>query len=163
MANSGCHSGRHAVCLRHSSTLLENTHVKRTLAALTTLAAAVGGILVTAPIAAAADGYCTTSTGVNRGDYGTQVPTTSGGSTSCVMSRGSSGQGVAALQLALSICYGMDTGGTDGIYGAKTEAAVRSLQSATGLTADGVYGPNTSKVVEWRWYRYPIGAKCERL
>ncbi|WP_229377961.1 peptidoglycan-binding protein [Streptomyces sp. VRA16 Mangrove soil] len=79
------------------------------------------------------------------------------------MSRGSTGDGVEELQFALTICYGMDTGGTDGIYGAKTEAAVRSLQSATGQTADGIYGPNTRNVVEWRWYRYPNGAKCERL
>ncbi|MGR4880799.1 peptidoglycan-binding protein [Streptomyces sp. LARHCF249] len=143
-------------------TLLENTYVKRTLAALTTLAAAVGGILVTAPTAAAADGYCTVSKGVTRSGYWTQVPATSGGSTSCVMGRGSNSPAVEELQLALSICYGMDTGGTDGIYGAKTEAAVRSLQYATGQTADGIYGPNTRNVVEWRWYTN-VGAKCERL
>ncbi|WP_050779538.1 peptidoglycan-binding domain-containing protein [Streptomyces sp. C] len=136
--------------------------MKRTLAVLTTLAAAAGGILATAPAAAAADGYCTVSKSVSRGGYWTAVPATSGGSTSCVMGRGSSGPAVGELQLALAICYGMDTGGSDSIYGAKTEAAVRSLQSATGQTADGIYGPNTRNVVEWRWYT-TIGAKCDRL
>ncbi|MDQ0934682.1 peptidoglycan-binding domain-containing protein [Streptomyces turgidiscabies] len=136
--------------------------MKRTLAALATLAAAVGGILVTAPTAAAADGHCAQSLGVDKGAYWTKVPATSGGSTSCVMGRGSSGPAVRELQFALTICYGMDTGGTDGVYGAKTEAAVRSLQSATGQRADGIYGPNTRNVVEWRWYTN-IGAKCDRL
>ncbi|SCF56944.1 peptidoglycan-binding protein [Streptomyces sp. Ncost-T10-10d] len=136
--------------------------MKRTLAALTTLAAAAGGILVGAPAASAADGYCTTSSGVTQGAYWTSVPTTSGGSTSCVMGPGSSGAGVDALQAALILCYGMDVGGRDGVYGAKTEAAVRSLQRATGQTADGIYGPNTRNVVEWRWYTNP-GAKCDRL
>lgn len=143
-------------------TILENTHVKRTLAALATLAATVGGILVTAPAATAADGSCTVSMGVERGGYWTDVPATSGGSTSCIMSRGSNSPAVEDLQFALTICYGMDTGGTDGIYGAKTEAAVRSLQKATGQRVDGIYGPNTRNVVEWRWYAN-IGAKCDRL
>ncbi|MFE4590090.1 peptidoglycan-binding domain-containing protein [Streptomyces laurentii] len=137
--------------------------MKRTLAALTTLAAAAGGILAGAPAASAADGYCTTSSGISRGAYWVVVPTTSGGSTSCVMGSGSSGEAVDALQAALILCYGMDVGGRDGVYGAKTEAAVRSLQRATGQTADGVYGPNTRNVVEWRWTGNTGGGKCERL
>ncbi|MET9450847.1 peptidoglycan-binding domain-containing protein [Streptomyces cinerochromogenes] len=137
--------------------------MKRTLAVLTTLAAAVGGVLVTAPTAGAADGYCTTTTPVSRGAYGLLIPTTGSGSTSCIMSRGSTGDQVEALQFSLQICHGLDTGGTDGVYGAKTEAAVRSLQRANGLTADGIYGPNTRNVVQWRWFAYPNGAKCERL
>ncbi|MFF5436381.1 peptidoglycan-binding protein [Streptomyces achromogenes] len=137
--------------------------MKRTLAALTTLAAAVGGVLVTAPAAGAADGYCTTTTAVSRGDYGVLIPATSSGSTSCVMSRGFTGGQVEALQFALRICHGLDTGGIDGVYGARTEAAVRALQSAIGLTADGIYGANTRNVLQWRWLAYPVGAKCERL
>ncbi|MFI6641812.1 peptidoglycan-binding protein [Streptomyces sp. NPDC050504] len=136
--------------------------MKRTLTVLTTLAAAVGGILAGAPTASAADGTCTSTTGVSRGGYWTFVPTTGGGSTSCIMSRGANNDGVSELQRALAICYGLDVGAIDGIYGSKTESAVRWLQSRTGQKVDGVYGPNTRNAVSWRWYSNG-GAICSQL
>ncbi len=51
-------------------------------------------------------------------------------------SRGNRGADVQALQYLLNI-------GADGVFGSGTEAAVKSFQSAHGLTADGVVGPNT--------------------
>lgn len=138
--------------------------MKRTLAALGAAAAVFGGMVSIAPTASAADGWCTTTVGVDRGGYHTLVPATSSGSTSCLMGKGSSGEAVEALQLALVICHGLDTGGIDGVYGGQTVAAVRTLQSQTGLYPDGVYGPDTRGKVSWRWYASQgAGATCARL
>ena len=56
--------------------------------------------------------------------------------------RGSSGHSVAYLQGLLKIS-GYELGLIDGKYGAKTEKAVRELQEANGLKADGICGPAT--------------------
>ena len=56
--------------------------------------------------------------------------------------RGSKGDAVRELQLAL---YHLDHENlmVDGIFGGKTEAAVRDFQEKCGLTADGIVGPKT--------------------
>lgn len=56
--------------------------------------------------------------------------------------RGSTGSEVKTIQQKL-INWGYLTGSADGIYGAKTEAAVRRFQQNNGLTADGVAGSAT--------------------
>jgi peptidoglycan hydrolase-like protein with peptidoglycan-binding domain len=56
---------------------------------------------------------------------------------SIVLSSGAEGRQVQLLQKALGI-------GVDGIYGAETEAAVRSFQARNGLSVDGIVGPQTS-------------------
>ena len=56
--------------------------------------------------------------------------------------KGSQGDEVADLQMLLSAKYGADLD-IDGVFGAKTETAVRAFQQAHGLTADGVVGPKT--------------------
>ena len=50
--------------------------------------------------------------------------------------RGSTGDAVMAVQLVLKVSV-------DGDFGASTQAAVRSFQSAHGLSVDGVVGTNT--------------------
>lgn len=61
----------------------------------------------------------------------------------CVnVKRGAKGNITRTLQGAL-ICLGYSTGGFDGIFGAATEQAVRSLQRARGLSVDGIAGCNT--------------------
>ena len=40
-----------------------------------------------------------------------------------------------------------DTGGVDGRFGAKTEAAVKELQEQAALEVDGIVGPATWEVV----------------
>ncbi len=40
--------------------------------------------------------------------------------------------------------WGYYTGSIDGIYGAKTKAAVKSFQRKNGLTVDGIVGPKTA-------------------
>ena len=56
--------------------------------------------------------------------------------------RGSTGSVVTQIQTRLKN-WGYYTGAVDGIYGSKTEEAVRSFQRKNGLTADGMAGPKT--------------------
>jgi peptidoglycan hydrolase-like protein with peptidoglycan-binding domain len=59
-----------------------------------------------------------------------------------VLKQGSHGLPVRRAQKRLTLA-GYDTGGVDGIYGAKTAAAVKKLQHASGLAEDGIVGPKT--------------------
>ncbi|HEX8918556.1 MAG TPA: peptidoglycan-binding domain-containing protein [Chloroflexota bacterium] len=56
--------------------------------------------------------------------------------------QGSTGDAVTRLQQALQRAS-FDPGSVDGNFGPNTEQAVRSFQSARGLTVDGVVGPQT--------------------
>lgn len=56
--------------------------------------------------------------------------------------RGHSGEDVRQLQLLLRSA-GFDPSGADGVFGAKTEDAVKAFQRARGLVADGLAGPLT--------------------
>ena len=55
---------------------------------------------------------------------------------------GSSGAAVREIQSRLK-AWGYYTGSVDGIYGSKTEAAVRYFQRKNGLTVDGLAGDKT--------------------
>lgn len=58
--------------------------------------------------------------------------------------RGSRGEDVKYVQQKLKeLGYDIGASGVDGIFGAKTEAAVRAFQKARGLAQDGVVGPMT--------------------
>ena len=56
--------------------------------------------------------------------------------------KGSTGNPVRRAQKRLTL-GGYDTGGVDGIFGARTEAAVKHFQKDRGLTQDGIVGPKT--------------------
>ena len=56
--------------------------------------------------------------------------------------RGSSGQRVTEIQTRLKN-WGYYDGAIDGVYGSRTEAAVRWFQRQNGLSADGQAGPQT--------------------
>ena len=58
------------------------------------------------------------------------------------LKNGSKGDYVKLLQGFL-ICRGYDTGGFDGIFGVKTESAVRDFQKYSGLYRDGIAGGAT--------------------
>ena len=64
-----------------------------------------------------------------------------------VLRVGSTGLPVRRLQSRMS-AVGFNTGGVDGRFGAKTEAAVRKLQQDFNLSVDGVVGPQTWQVVD---------------
>ena len=57
-----------------------------------------------------------------------------------LIQRGSTGKDVEEIQRALSVMV-------DGIFGPKTEAAVKVLQKRNGLKADGIVGSKTWKVL----------------
>ncbi|MGU9970169.1 peptidoglycan-binding protein [Bacillus sp. N1(2025)] len=63
------------------------------------------------------------------------------------------GPAVKQIQTALAALYyypdkGAKNNGIDGAYGPKTANAVKRFQSMYGLTADGIYGPNTKTKLE---------------
>ena len=59
-----------------------------------------------------------------------------------VLAPGDRGPAVVELQRRLSTA-GCDPGPADGVFGERTEAAVRAFQAARGLTVDAVVGPRT--------------------
>jgi peptidoglycan hydrolase-like protein with peptidoglycan-binding domain len=64
-----------------------------------------------------------------------------------VLRVGSTGLPVRRLQSRMS-AVGFNTAGVDGRFGAKTEAAVKTLQQQSGLSVDGVVGGQTWQVVD---------------
>lgn len=60
-----------------------------------------------------------------------------------VLRKGDSGSEVRTLQAKL-IQWGYLSGTTDGIFGSKTEEAVKYFQRRNGLTADGIVGASTA-------------------
>jgi len=60
--------------------------------------------------------------------------------------RGSSGQTVMTIQKKLKN-WGYYDGGVDGIYGSRTEAAVKWFQRKNGLKVDGICGDQTLKAL----------------
>lgn len=59
-----------------------------------------------------------------------------------VLKKGSRGEEVRSWQIFLNM-HGYDCGAADGIFGSKTEKAVKKWQKDHGLKADGIIGPLT--------------------
>lgn len=68
--------------------------------------------------------------------------------------RGSKGELIELVQRMLNE-KGYSCGSADGIFGTKTERAVRSYQKAKGLSATGSWGTTRTQAV----YRLPIEAR----
>ena len=58
---------------------------------------------------------------------------------------------ILVLQRNLNFCYGSKLA-VDGIYGSKTRAAIKAVQSKHRLVVDGIYGPKTRSAMNWRLY-----------
>ena len=63
-----------------------------------------------------------------------------------VLKEGSTGDDVKTIQQRLK-SWGYYTGEVDGIYGAKTKAAVVKFQQKYGITADGIVGKETARLI----------------
>ena len=59
-----------------------------------------------------------------------------------MLKSGSSGEDVTKLQNWLRLA-GFKPGKTDGVFGARTESALKAFQEANDLQADGIAGPKT--------------------
>lgn len=64
-----------------------------------------------------------------------------------VVKKGSRGPEVRTVQERL-VALGFLSGAADGIFGPKTEDAVRRFQASQGLTTDGIVGPQTSAALD---------------
>jgi len=63
-----------------------------------------------------------------------------------MIKKGKQGDNVKGLQEKLAkLGFDVDS---DGIFGAKTETAVKELQALFGYTVDGVVGPGTTVLIE---------------
>jgi peptidoglycan hydrolase-like protein with peptidoglycan-binding domain len=95
-------------------------------------------------------------------DVNAEIPTTFNGTgnAGCVMSLGSFGSGVVALQDTLNHCYPGNNLTEDGNFGPLTRQALERAQSADHITVDGVYGPQTLDHLAW-WD--PIIIECGRF
>ncbi len=60
-----------------------------------------------------------------------------------MLKNGSSGDDVTRLQKRLAAA-GFDPGAADGVFGPKTEAALRAFQEDAGIAVDGIAGPATN-------------------
>lgn len=64
-----------------------------------------------------------------------------------LLKEGSKSDKIAKLQDALK-SVGVDPGSADGVFGPKTKAAVLNFQKKSGLSVDGVVGPETAKALK---------------
>ncbi len=79
-----------------------------------------------------------------------------------LLKEGTSSDKIAMLQDALKK-VGVDPGVADGIFGAKTKAAVEAFQAKAGLSTDGVVGPNTVKALKEAAMDAMKGAAMDKL
>jgi hypothetical protein len=111
------------------------------LVALLLIGLAIGGVFSSgkssppAPLFTITTHPSTTTTKTSTTPSNVAAPTTA-------LKPGDTGAQVKALQRALAH-LGHSPGTIDGAYGPSTTAAVKSFQTAHGLTADGVAGPKT--------------------
>ncbi|MDX1690205.1 MAG: peptidoglycan-binding domain-containing protein [Acidimicrobiia bacterium] len=79
-----------------------------------------------------------------------------------MLRNGSRGDEVTELQEALAEA-GHDPGPVDGVFGPKTEAAVRAFQEAKGLQVDGIVGPNTLGALDEATAEETVMEKAKRI
>ena len=77
----------------------------------------------------------------------------------CQLGLGNDNDAVLTLQNDLNACYPHDGVQTDGIFGQETMTALKAVQRILGITADGVYGPQTRDHIHW----IDAGGNCALL
>ena len=89
--------------------------------------------------------------GTQRAHNKYKSKSSSSSSSSSVLRKGSRGSGVKKLQTILKKNYPLYAGAlkVDGVFGNATLAAVKEFQRRSGITVDGVVGPNTKKKLHW--------------
>jgi peptidoglycan hydrolase-like protein with peptidoglycan-binding domain len=75
------------------------------------------------------------------------LPAARTGNINCLLRRGDRSAGVEQLQISLGSCYKAKLV-RDGVFGPRTQAALRKAQSQAGTAADGVYGPATRRAIK---------------
>ena len=68
------------------------------------------------------------------------------------------GRDVSSLQAKLN-AFGFDCGEVDGVYGSKTELAVKAFQSHMRLVVDGIAGSETIKAIKNYSTKLPEGSE----
>lgn len=128
------------------------------LAALLACLIAVGfGTVLAQP--ASATPVCTGTKTVTRGSSTWSLPA-NGSTLDCHMQRTNVSSAVRSLQNHLNLCYSGSSGAighvaiistltVDGNFGGLTEAALKKVQSYHGIGADGVYGPQTRRTINF--------------
>jgi hypothetical protein len=84
---------------------------------------------------------------IDMGSNAPAVPSQPAGPTDVpqpTLQLGSSGSQVALLQQLCTAHSWGSPGNADGHFGPRTQTAVQAMQTAIGVTADGVYGPHTA-------------------
>ena len=86
------------------------------------------------------------------GDVAARVTAALGGDTSPAvdgLTKGDTGDAVKTMQTMLISCgYSCGSAGADGDFGSNTLAGLTAFQTAAGLTADGIYGAKTKAALE---------------
>ena len=107
---------------------------------------------------------CNTS-GIDFGPDGSviiEIPvfsSSSGETSNCNMVRGTHSVAVLQLQESLNACYGKGLA-EDSDFGGLTQTALRQVQAAEHITADGQYGPQTR---DHMCHKYINGTECRRV
>lgn len=117
-------------------------------------ASGITGFAVASAMPASAQASCTSSTQFivqpQQPKITVQIPTIGSqtGNDNCELGQGNDNPGVGVLQNSLNRCHGAHLA-VDDDYGPATKAAVVAAQRAAGITADGVYGPQTRDHITW--------------
>jgi hypothetical protein len=101
-----------------------------------------------AAVGSSSTGPCTGLDTVTADDGRTyaQYPVSSSNSLGCTLRPGDRGEPVSALQRALALCMHQKMT-ADGVYGSQTSHAVAGLGAS-----DGRYGPKVAKTMSWPWF-----------
>ena len=131
---------------------------------------AFGAVAVPAGAANAATVPCMYLENTVGYPYATRIPATTDGirTVPCYLAQGmkdtASGGPIRELNFALQRCN-LQSPLILGTYGSSTVTAVKNVQKLAGITADGVYGPQTRAAMKWPRYNsnYEWDGTCLRL